>query len=594
MTSSSFRPHRKLTAILAADLAGYSALMGADEDATVRDLKAHQAIILPMIAGHGGRIVDTAGDGILAEFASVVNAIECAVALQKTMAERNRESPADRHMLFRIGINLGDVIYDDARVYGDGVNIAARLETLAQPGGICVSGAAFDQVHTKLPYTFSPLGKQHLKNIAAPIPVYRVELGQIRQPIDKAPLALPDKPSIAVLPFDNMSGNIEEEYFSDGITEDIITELSRFSELFVIARNSSFQYKGKSPDIRQVGRELCVRYVLEGSIRRVKDRVRVTAQLVTTTDGTHLWAERYDRVLEDIFAIQDEVVLAIVPLLAAHVARAERQLAISKPPTSLLAYDYFLHAAATYTTVHHHFEIEKIQQARDLLGRCLEVDPDFARAHVLLSTTRTTTYATRMQGGSSDLWNPAALDAAYQSASKAVQLAPNLPEARAQLGYVYTFQRKHDLAVREFERAFALNHNFTDWRFCPTLLWSGMPDRAIEVAHRHLRFDPFALPIARGYLGYALLTAGRYEEALPALLEFLGNAPGHAGGHLWLIACYVHLGRLEDAAAVAAKVRQRWPELSIASPGPRNFPYRDPGAHHCFLEALRKGGVPEN
>jgi adenylate cyclase len=343
----------------------------------------------------------------------------------------------------------------------------------------------------------------------------------------KASLALPDKPSIAVLPFTNLSGDPSQDYFSDGITEDIITELSRFSELFVIARNSSFTYKGRAVDVRQVGRELGVRYVLEGSIRRAGDRVRVTAQLINATEGTHLWAERYDRVLEDIFEIQDELVRAIVPLLAVFVARAERQFSLSKMPANLAAYDYFLHAAAMYASNHRDFELAKIESAKSLLARCLEVDPDFARAHALLSATLIQTYALRVKG-SSDFWNPAVLDAAHESASRGVQLAPDLPEARAQLGYVYTFQHRHEMAVAEFERAFSLNQNFTDWRFCPTLMWSGYPDRAIEAARRHLRFDPFALPIARGYLGYALMTAKRCEEALQPLVEFVTSAAGHA------------------------------------------------------------------
>jgi len=442
---------RRLAAILAADIAGYSALMGADEAGTVRILKAHQAVVLPMIAEHGGRIIDTAGDGILAEFASVVIAVECAVAVQKTMAERNTSVEPDRRMQFRIGINLGDVIYDDARVYGDGVNIAARLESIAEPGGISISDKVHQEIRGRIQLCVQDLGLQQLKNISEPVRVYRIEphhpataTTQVRPT-----LALPEKPSIAVLPFNNLSGDPKEDYFSDGITEDIITELSRFSELFVIARNSSFQYKGKTPDIRQVGQELGVRYVLEGSIRRVNNRVRVTAQLISANDGTHLWAERYDRVLEDIFEIQDELVFAIVPLLAAHVARAERQRSLSKTPTTLLAYDYFLHASAMYAAVHRNFELEKILAARKLVKQCLEADLGFARAHVLLSATQTTTYALRMKG-STELWNPAVLDAAYESVSRAVQLVPNLPEAHAQLGYVYAFQHRHDMAVGEF------------------------------------------------------------------------------------------------------------------------------------------------
>ena len=283
------RQQRRLAAILAADIAGYSALMGADEEATVRDLKAHQAVVLPMIGEHGGRIIDTAGDGVLAEFASVLNAVKCAVAVQKTMAERNADVDAARRMQFRVGVNQGDVVFDDARVYGDGVNVAARLEAIAEPGGICISAKVHDEIRGKIDIELKDMGPQQLKNIAEPVRVYQIEVCRTgaapHHSTRKAPLALPDKPSIAVLPFTNLSGDPEQDYFSDGITEDIITELSRFSELFVIARNSSFQYKGKSPDVRQVGRELGVRYVLEGSIRRVGDRVRITAQLIDAMTG---------------------------------------------------------------------------------------------------------------------------------------------------------------------------------------------------------------------------------------------------------------------------------------------------------------------
>jgi TolB-like protein len=281
---------RRLAAILAADIAGYSALMGADEEATVRDLKAHQGVVLPMIGDHGGRIIDTAGDGILAEFSSVLGAVKCALAIQTIMAERNGRIDPTRRMQFRIGIDQGDVVFDDARVYGDGVNVAARIEIIAEPGDICVSGKVHDEVAGKIDVEWEDLGQQSLKNIAQRVHVYRVKPGTPTV-MAKPALSLPDRPSIAVLPFTNFSGDKEHEYFSDGIIEDIITELSRFSELFVIARNSSFQYKGKSPDTRQVGRDLGVRYVLEGSIRRAGNRVRITGQLIDAATGAHRWAE---------------------------------------------------------------------------------------------------------------------------------------------------------------------------------------------------------------------------------------------------------------------------------------------------------------
>ena len=414
---------RKLAAILAADIAGYSALMGADDEATVRDLKAHQAVILPLVGEHGGRIIDTAGDGILAEFASVVNAVECAVAIQKAMAERNAGTNAERRMRFRIGVNLGDVIHDEQRVYGDGVNIAARLEAIAEPGGICLSGEAFGQVQRRLQLPAVDFGDQQLKNIARPVRLYRVaaEHFSAPHPPTRAALSLPDKPSLAVLPFTNLSRDPKEDYFSDGITEDIITELSRFSELFVIARNSSFQFKGKSPDIRQVGRDLGVRYVLEGSVRRSGDRIRISAQLIDSTTGTHRWAERYDRMLEDVFAVQDEVVHTIVPILAAHVRKAEVERTHAKPPNSWQAYDYYLQAVDAFAAISSSSVLaERIRERRRLLQQSLAIDPSYARSYALLAETDVAAWSDPVD---EDFLNTAVLDRAHQFARTAVQLA---------------------------------------------------------------------------------------------------------------------------------------------------------------------------
>src|SRR5215813_800963 len=336
---------RRLAAILAADIAGYSALIGAHEARTVRDLKDHLAVVLPMVSGHGGRVIDTAGDGILAEFGSVVNAVECAVAIQKVMTNRNAGVEGGRQMQFRIGINIGDVIHDESRLYGDGVNVAARLEAVAEPGGICISGAAYEQVRNKLALEVTDLGLQSLKNVAEPVRIFRIMTGPSVTPTAAKPfLALPYKPSIAVLPFTNLNADPEQEYLVDGIVEDIITELSRFSELFVIARNSSFQYKGRAVDVRQVGRELGVRYVLEGSVRRSGDRLRISAQLIDAATGAHRWAEHYDCDLSNIFGVHDEVARTIATVLSAHLNRAEVERALLKPPASWQAYDYFLRA----------------------------------------------------------------------------------------------------------------------------------------------------------------------------------------------------------------------------------------------------------
>jgi len=434
---------RKLAAILAADIAGYSALMGADDEATVRDLKAHQAVILPLVGEHRGRIIDTTGDGILAEFASVVNSVECAVAIQKTMAERNAGTDPERRMQFRVGISLGDVIHDEQRVYGDGVNIAARLEAIAKPGGICLSGEAFGQVQRRLQLPAVDLGDQQLKNIAQPVRLYSVAADHFSapHPPTRPALTLPDRPSIAVLPFTNLSSDPKEDYFSDGITDDIITELSRFSELFVIARNSSFQYKGKSPDIRQVGRELGVRYVLEGGIRRAGDRVRISGQLIDAGTGAHRWAERYDRRLQDVFAVQDEVARTIVSTLAAHVRKAESERVRTKPPNSWEAYDYFLQAADALASFNTSFNKKDLYKARHLVEQSIAIDPTYARSYAILARTYNAAWIHPID---SDHLNPSALNQAHQLARKAVQLDPNLPLAHTCLGVVLTFRHEHD------------------------------------------------------------------------------------------------------------------------------------------------------
>jgi len=581
------RQQRRLAAILAADIAGYSALMGADEARTVRDLKAHQTVILPMIANHGGRVIDTAGDGILAEFGSVVNAVECAVAIQKTMAERNASVEADRQMWFRIGINLGDVIHDDARVYGDGVNIAARLEAIAEPGGICVSGTAYEHVHKKLPLTFTDLGAQSVKNIAEPVRIYRVDAGAAGPPT-KLPLALPDKPSIAVLPFTNLSGDPSQDYFSDGITEDIITELSRFSELFVIARNSSFQYKGKSPDIRQVGRELGVRYVLEGSIRRAGDRVRITGQLIDATTGAHRWAERYDRKLDDVFAVQDEVARTIVTILAAHVNKAEAERSLLKPPATWQAHDYYMRAADTFASFMSSFKSEDLYETRRLLEKSLSIDPKYARAYALLSRTHIFAWINAFDD---DHLNPVALERAYQFARKAVEFDANLPQAHAQLGFVLLYRRQHDASIAAFERAVELNPNFIDLYFAGACHFAGDFTRAIQIAQAYMRLDPFYPPMALSWSGFAHYCLKRYSEALPLMRECVLRAPNYRAGHIMLAATCGQLGLLEDARAEAAEILRINPKYTIDGTQRQVSVFKFLDEH--YFDGLRKAGLPE-
>jgi adenylate cyclase len=582
---------RRLAAILAADIAGYSALMGMDEEASVRDLKAHQAIVLPMISEHGGRVIDTAGDGILAEFASAVNAVKCAAAIQSTMAERNAAANPARRMQFRIGVNLGDVVFDDARIYGDGVNVAARLEAIAEPGGICISDKVRLEIRGKVDVVCQDIGEQHLKNITEPVRVYRINVGTVPSPsLAKPALTLPDKPSIAVLPFINMSGDPNQEYFSDGITEDIITELSRFSDLFVIARNSSFQYKGKSPDIRQVGRELGVRYVLEGSIRRAGDRVRITGQLVDATTGAHRWAERYDRKLEDIFAVQDELARTIAPILAVHVNKAEIERTLTKPETSWQAYDWHLRAVACMASFYSSWKPKELYDARRYLEASLSVDPTYARAYTTLSFTYTGAFSNPADG---DYANAAALEQGYAFAQKAVQIDPYLPQAHAQLGMVLIWKRRHEAAIASFERAISLNPNFSDWRFIAGLMFAGESERALTVSDAYLRLDPFHPASALLYIGAALLMLRKHSDAVVPLLNAASRSPNTRGAYALLSATYAHLGQLEDARAAASDVLRIEPDYTIGRHRGVFAPFRKPeDAEHLF-NGLRKAGLPE-
>jgi adenylate cyclase len=582
-----------LAAILAADIAGYSALMRTNEEATVRDLKAHQAVILPMITEHGGRVIDTAGDGILAEFASVVNAVEYAVAFQKTMAERNANIDPACQMRFRIGINLDDVIHDEARVYGDGVNIAARLETIAEPGGICISGTAYAHVQKKLQFMCTDLGLQSVKNIAEPVRVYRIDPSPVIPATSpaSAPLALPDKPSIAVLPFTNLSGDTGQDYLSDGITEDIITELSRFSELFVIARNSTFQYKGKFPDTRRVGRELGVRYVLEGSIRRVGNRVRITGQLIDATNGAHRWAERYDRELDDVFAVQDEVARTIVAILAAHVNKAEAERTLLKPPVVWQAYDLYMRAVATFASFLSSRKTTDLYEVRRLLEDALSSDRSYSRAYALLSRTWMFAYLSALDG---NFLNSDALDQSYQLARKSVQLDPNLPLAHAQLGGVLLYKGQHDASVAAFERAITLNPNFNDFPFIATLVYSGAPTRAIEFGETLMRRDPFYPPLAAGWSGFARYFLKQYSQALPLLQECVLRAPDFRAGHTWLAATYAQLGQQKAARAEAAEILRLEPAYTVDGTGRKLGVFKFPEDAEHYFDGLRKAGLPDN
>jgi adenylate cyclase len=385
-----------------------------------------------------------------------------------------------------------------------------------------------------------------------------------------------------------MSGDPAQEYFSDGITEDIITGLSRFSELFVIARNSSFQYKGKSPDIRQVGRELGVRYVLEGSIRRAGDRVRISAQLIDAVTGAHRWAERYDRELKDVFAVQDEVSRAIVAILVAQVDKAEAERTLLKPPETWQAYDFFMRASGIFTA--RGLKVAALYEVRQLLERSISLDPSYARAYATLSHTHLVAWIFRLD---EDHLSPAALERAHRFARKAVQLDPNLPVAHAELGHVLTFEGQHEQSIAEYEKAIALNPNFTDWRFGTTLLRAGEPARAIQVVETHMRYDPLYVPPVAGTLGMARYFLKEYSEALPLLREFASRAPNLSQGHIWLAANLAQLGQLDEARAEAAEVLRLDPKYTIDGTQRRLALFKRPEDTEHLLDGLRKAGLPE-
>jgi adenylate cyclase len=475
---------RRLAAILAADVAGYSRLMGADEEGTLARLKAiRREVADPRIKEHRGRIVKTTGDGMLLEFASVVDAVRCAVEVQRAMAERNADVPPDRRIELRMGINVGDIIKDGRDIYGDGVNVAARLEALAEPGGICVSGVVHDQVRDKLEVAFDDLGDQQVKNIARPVHVWRLRLGAKSAALATTALSLPDKPSVAVLPFANMSSDPEQEFLADGIAEDIITALSRLPSLFVIARNSCFTYKGRAVDVKQVGRELGVRYVLEGSLRKAGSRIRVTAQLVEAETGNHFWAERYDRDLADIFAVQDEIAEAVTIAIAPAVAEAEQQRAMRKPPGSLdawAAYQRGLWHFSKFTTNDNAIAQKFFQQA-------IKSDPNFAGGHWGLALAYL--YAAAIFQSLSLL---EALRSTEALARRAVELDSSDAAARSALSLALLSRGDTEGAQDEVELALATSPNLAIAHgiLGDTLVYSGRPKEGVVAIQRSMRLDP--------------------------------------------------------------------------------------------------------
>ena len=549
------RVERRLAAILAADVAGYSRLMGVDEERTLVALKTcRRELIDPKIAEHRGRIVKTTGDGALVEFASAVDAVRCAMEIQRGMAERNAAIPEDRRIEFRIGINVGDIIIDEDDIYGDGVNIAARIETLASPGAICISDNAYQQIKGKLTLEVGDVGEQQLKNIAQPVRVYSVRLDVAGT---RPALSLPDRPSIAVLPFQNMSGDPEQDYFVDGMVEDIVTGLSRIKWLFVIARNSTFTYKGRSVDVKQVGRELGVRYVLEGSVRKAADRVRITGQLIDAATGAHVWAERYDRKFDDIFALQDDITLSVVGAIEPSLRQAEIERVKRKRSDSLDAYDLVLQAQPdVYSRIPEH-----ATKALLLLERALAFDPNYALAHAYAAECYHTLF---LRGGLREDNRTASIRHAEAAIAHGQDDAPALAFA----GFVIGMD-KHDRAAAfaAFEAALAVSPSsaLTYILGSVILAWGGEAERAIEWADRGLRFSPFDPYRASAFISSSLghYHRGQYEAAAAAARKAIQSNPGFSVCYVALAAPLAKLGRLEEAKAAAARVLELQPCISL-------------------------------
>lgn len=595
---------RKLTAIFSADVAGYSRLMAEDESATVKLLETYREVMSALIIQYRGRVIDSPGDNLLAEFSSVVDGVQCAVAVQKEFQARNGELPENRRMEFRIGINLGDVIEEGERIYGDGVNIAARVEGLAKGGGICISGTAFDQVKNKISVGYEYRGKQSVKNIPGPIRVYKVlmepeAVGKVigeeeprprkkrwtvvaavavlavvvvaawgiwnfyfRPPaiesgsVKKMAYPLPYKPSIAVLPFTNLSGDPKENYFSDGLTEEIITALSKTPKLLVIARTSSFKYKGKEVDVRTVGRELGVRYVLEGSVRKAGNTVRITAQLVDANTGNDVWAERYDRELKDIFAIQDEITMKVVIAMRVNLTVGEQARLLGKSTKNLEAYLKFLEGLEQLLR----YNKEANARAKQLLEEAITLDPEFGLAYSLLGRCHWSDAAFGWSGSPSK-----SLQKAFKLAQKALSLDDSLCDPHSLLGSIYILRGQREKAIDEGERAVELcpNGAFQISNLGWILKCAGKPEEAIPIMKKAIRLEPTPPVVMYDILGRAFFLTGRYEEAIAEYKKGLRADPDYLDVHIGLASTYSVLGRKEEARAEAAEILRINPNFSI-------------------------------
>jgi adenylate cyclase len=628
---------RKLTAIFSADVEGYSRLMEEDELATIETLTSHKEIMRKMIRQYRGRVVDSTGDNLLAEFASVVDAVQCAVEIQQVLSAKNETLPENRRMYFRIGINLGDVVEEGKRIYGDGVNVAARVESLAEGGGISISGTAYDQLGKKLPLGYEYLGEQTVKNIEKPVRVYRVlpeaeaagkvigekrpKTKQLRgvaigavavlvivagalaiwnfylrpayEPasVERMAFPLPDKPSIAVLAFVNMSGDPEQEYFSDGLTEEIINTLSKASELFVVARQSTFSYKGKPVKINQVAEELGVRYVLEGSVRKGEDRVRVTAQLIDALTGHHLWAEAYDRELKDILAVQSEITKKIITALEVKLTKGEQARVFARGTDNVEA--WALGAKAWKLCIR--YSKENNAKARELLDRAIKLDPGYAFLWTAVAHTHYIDARMRWVKSTAKSYKRA-----LESAKKALSINEEDPMAHAYIGTIYLLQRQHEKAIAEGQRAISIDPNYADGyaMLSQIMRFSGRFEEALTLIEKGIRLYPNPRVFYPWALSGAYFMLGRYEEAITSQKQVKERCRKSDECPPWfgqanLIRSYIELGREEEARAEAEELLKLNPKYSLEFVRTA-APYKEPAHLERWISPLRKAGIPEN
>ena len=583
---------RRLAAILAADMVGYSRLMEADDTSTLSKLKAlHAEIIEPNIAEHHGRIVKTTGDGFLVEFASAAEAVQSAVEIQQSLSERNSSVASDDRIEFRIGINVGEIIIEGEDIYGTGVNVAARLEEIAEAGGVYISGTVYDQIENILNLRYEAKGEQQVKNISKPVRGYSVRIGSVVGDVPQASAfeevdrEVPDLPSIVVLPFVNMSGDAEQEYFSDGITEDLITTLSRLLGLFVIARTSSFVYKSKAIDIKQVGQELGVRYVLEGSVRTAMNRVRVTAQLIDAQTGHHVWANRYDGDLTDVFAVQDEITTNVVKALQVQLFEGEQARVWHHSTHDVEAWSCLTQAVMHFNN----FTSEENEAARKLLKQALQLDPDYAAAWVWLGQIYW--HDVRF------LWSSTpeeSLEQAVECAQKAREIDEDYSELHALFGAIQLMKGEFEPALESCRRAVSLDPNgaYVSGFLAFALNWAGRPEEALSLAQKAMRFSPLHAAWYVGVAAHAYRLLKRYEDAVILYQRSIKQTPGYISPRIGLAACYAAMGQLEEARAQAAHVLRLDPKFSVSRYADA-LTYQLPEHAERSLDALRKAGLPE-